>query len=141
LSSHNHINLNICWIPRDQNQAADDLSKVIDYDDCSVNDNVFQWLDVRWAPHTVERFACNYNAKVVRFNSRFYQPGSEAVDAFTQTWSNENNWLVPPVSLVSKVLHHMEVCKAIGILTVPLWRSSSFWTLLCAVRTILAVPS
>lgn len=45
---------------------------------------------------TINRFACDYNTRLPRFNSRFLQPKSEAVDAFFQNWSSENNWLVPP---------------------------------------------
>lgn len=45
---------------------------------------------------SIDRFACDYNTKLPRFNSRFLQPKCEAVDAFFQNWSSENNWLVPP---------------------------------------------
>ena len=74
--------------------------------------------------HTVDRFACSYNAKLPHFNSRFYQPGAEAVDAFLQTWDFENfenfeNWLVPPVSQVPKVITHLRLCKAEGTLVIP----------------------
>ena len=31
-----------------------------------------------------DRFACDYNTKLPKFNSRFLKPGTEAVDAFTQ---------------------------------------------------------
>ena len=66
------------WIPR-----AEHLSRIIDFDDYAINDDVFQILDVPWGPHTIDRFACSYNAKLSRFHSRFYQPGTEAVDAFS----------------------------------------------------------
>ena len=64
---------------------------------------------------------CSYNAKLPRFNSRFYQPGAEAVDAFMQTWDFENNWLVPPVSQIAKVITHLRLCKAEGTLVIPMW--------------------
>ena len=69
------------WIPREQNADADYLGKIKDFDD-SINDHVFRYLNYKWRPHTVDRFACHYNAKFDRFNSRYYQPGTEAVDAF-----------------------------------------------------------
>ena len=71
------ISLETKWIPRDLNYEADFLSKIIDFDDYSINDNIFRMLDRRWGPHTVDRFACCYNAKLPRFNSRFFQPGAE----------------------------------------------------------------
>ena len=91
------IQLDLNWIPRDQNSQADCVSRIVDFDDYSVHDEVFFHLDDLWGPHSVDRFACTYNAKLPRFNSRFLQPGTEAVDAFSQGLSSENNWPVPPV--------------------------------------------
>ena len=102
-SSHN-IRLDLTWILRDQNSEADHFSKVVDIDDYSVHDDVFIHLDGLWGPHSIDRFASSYNAKLPRFNSRFLQPGTEAVDAFSQDWSCENNWIVPPTTVVGKVL-------------------------------------
>ena len=86
-TSQRHIYLNISWLPRDQNSQADFLSKIVDFDDYSVHDEVFSHLENLWGPHSVVRFASSYNAKLPRFNSRFVQPCTEAVDAFTQDWS------------------------------------------------------
>ena len=55
-----------------------------------------------------------YNAKLSRFNSRFYQPGTEAVDAFLQDWEFENNWLLPPVSQIARAVNHLRLCKCGG---------------------------
>ena len=78
------ISLEMKWIPRDLNSFADHLSRIIDFDDYTIKDDVFQILDFQWGPHTIDRFVCSYNAKLSCFNSRFYQPGTEAVDAFLQ---------------------------------------------------------
>ena len=59
---------------------------------------------------TVDRFACSFNAKVPRFNTRFFQTGCAAVDAFSQDWRHDN----PPVCLLIRVVKEMELCKAIG---------------------------
>ena len=126
------INIDMQWIPRDLNSAADDISNFIDYDDYTINDTVFSVLDDLWGPHTCDRFACSYNAKVQCFNSRFYQPGSSGVNAFSQDWSHHNNWLCPPVYLTCKVIKHMELCCAQGTLIVPLCKSAHFWPVLCS---------
>ena len=76
------ISLDPKWIPRDLNSGAELISRLIEFDDCELNDVISQGLDELWGPHTVDRFACSYYAKLPRFNSRFFQPGSEAVDAF-----------------------------------------------------------
>ena len=64
------------------NYRADLLSRTIDFDDYTINDDVFLMLDCKWGPHTVDRFACSYNAKFSRYNSIFYLPGAQVVDAF-----------------------------------------------------------
>ena len=93
---------------------------------------MFFHLEELWSPHFVDRFACSYNAKLPRFNSRFLQPGAEAVDAFSQDWFLDNNWLAPPTTLIGRVLCHMRDCKALGTLIVPMWKSAQLWPLLCS---------
>ena len=95
------ISLDPKWIPRDLNSRADLMSSLIEFDDYELNDVIFQGLDELWGPHTVDRFICNYNARLPRFNSRFFQPGSEVVDAFCQDWRFNNNWLCPPTVVPS----------------------------------------
>ena len=107
-------------LPREQNSQADFVSKIIDFDDYSVNDEMFRHLDELWGPHSVGRYTCSYYSKLPRFNSRFLKPGTEAVDAFSQDWSTENNWLVPPTVLIGRSLSHLRDCKAIGTLIVPM---------------------
>ena len=73
--------------------SADLLTK----DDWSINPAVFRVIDAKWGPHTIDRFASHYNAQVPRFNSKFASPGCSGVDALSQDWRNENNWVCPPV--------------------------------------------
>ena len=119
------------WIPREKNEMADYISRIVDYDDWFLNPAVFAWVDELWGPHTVDRFARHYNMQLPRFNSRFMCPGGEAVDAFTVNWSGENNWWCPPPVLIPRVLRHAEWCKASGTLVVPCWESAPYWPLLC----------
>ena len=130
------LQYNICikpeWIPREENVWADFYSRIIDYDDWSINHRVFEWIDGFWGPHTVDRFANSHNAQLDRFNSRFWDVaiGSEAVDAFTTNWASENNWWCPPFGLVGRVLQHAKVCGCVGTLVIPWWKSAPFWPLL-----------
>ena len=75
------VSIDMQWIPRDLNINANDISKFVDLDNYLINDGVFYFLDELWGPHTCDRFACHYNAKLPKFNTRFYQPG---VNAFAQ---------------------------------------------------------
>lgn len=103
LRSTNKVCVSPVWIPRDLNCTADSISKIIDFDDYTVKEEVFVYLDSLWGPHTIDRFACFYNTKLTRFNSRFFQPGTEAVDALLQNWHYDVNWVVPPSRLLAKV--------------------------------------
>jgi hypothetical protein len=70
------------------------------------------------------------NTKLLRLTSLYWNPGSIAVDAFTSDLSGENNWLVPPVAMVSRVINHLIKSNSVGTLVVPKWPSSPFWLLL-----------
>ena len=73
----------------------------------------------------------HYNNQLIRFNTRYASPGSEAVDAVVQDWSQEINWVCPPTCLILKMTRHMKRCRATGTLIVPEWRSGLFWPVLC----------
>ena len=71
LSVAKHVIIEPEWIPRGQNQNADYLSHLFDYDDWKIHPDIFAKLDQEWGPHTIDRFASYYNAQLPRFNSRF----------------------------------------------------------------------
>lgn len=126
----NRVKLELIWIPREQNLIADQLSRIIDYDDWGISDKTFVELDSIWGPHSVDRFANHRNKKLNRFNSRFWNPGTETVDCFTVTWKNENNWLVPPPYLIIRCIQHLALSRADGTLLVPEWPSATFWPII-----------
>ena len=68
--------------PRDLNSLADCISKIVDYNDWTLNPEVGSSLDNLWGPHSVERFASSVNMQFVRFSSRFWCAGTEVVNAF-----------------------------------------------------------
>ena len=127
---HNNISLFPHWIPRDMNETADFVSKLVDCDDWFVSHEFFKMLDALWGPHSADRFANNQNTKLSRFNSLFWTSNCKAVDAFSQNWADKNNWLVPPIFLISTVIRHLLTCKTRGTLVVPAWPSAPFWPLL-----------
>ena len=87
-------------------------------------------LSTKWGPFTVDRFASESNAKLKRYNSKFYFQSSEAVDAFSQSWENERNFLVPPIREIVRVVKKIQREKIHGVLVVPFWPSSEFWPFL-----------
>ena len=114
------------WIPRSLNDRADYISRIVDFDNWKVNQDVFYWMD---GPHTIDCFESNHKTQLQRFHSRFWNPGSEAVDTFTVlAWSTEVCWWVPPLQLVYRLrtIQHARKCQAQGTLFIPLWKSAPF---------------
>jgi hypothetical protein len=116
------------------NTEADFYSKIFDYDDWEINQLVFNYLDQIWGPFSFDCFADNKNYKVAKFNSQFWTRGTEGVDAFAYDWSNDNNWLVPPIHYIPNVINHMLKYRCYGTLVVPKWKSALFWP--CIVKKI-----
>ena len=44
-----------------------------------------------WNPYDINRFASYKNRQSERYNSRFLDFESEAIDVFTQSWNADNN--------------------------------------------------
>jgi len=110
-----------------QEELADYYSKVIDSDGWMLNPMLFQWLDKIWSPHNTDRFASPRNAQLDRFISRFYTSGAEAIDAFICSWTEDNNnWWVPLVHLVPRIVRHVQITKSQGTLVIPKWLSPPF---------------
>ncbi len=130
LCKSNYIDFSIQWIPRETNIVADKISKFVDVDDWQLSDEFFSFLNRKWGPFTIDRFANTENTKLVRFNSKYNCPDSEACDAFFKNWENESNLLVPPVKEIPKVLERLSKGRIRGVLVVPYWTSASFWPLL-----------
>ena len=58
------------------------------------------------------------------------EPGRRGCGCFFSDWGRENNWLVPPVLLVPRVIRHLAECQAEGTLIVFEWVSSPCWPML-----------
>ena len=126
----NKIDIEVEWIPRTQNERADYLSKIVDYDEWTVKDCYFHAVTSVWGPCSVDCFASYKNRKVPRFYSKYFNPDSLGVDSLAFSWVGETCWLVPPVSLVKKVILHVCLCCCRGFLVVPYWLSAHYWPLL-----------
>lgn len=129
----NGVSIDMQWIPRDINSAADDISKFIDHDDYTINDTVCNALDDLWDPHTCDSFACPYNAKVQYFNTKILSTRLKWGERFLPR-------LVSPQQLIGFVPRFIWRAKisgalifsAKGTLIVSVWNSAHFWPLLCS---------
>ena len=113
----NHgISIEMEWIPRSQNDQADFLSRIYDADDWGLSPLSFHRIDSVWGPHSIDRFVNHVNAKLPRFNSRFWNPGSEGIDTFVMNWSGENNYVCPPICLFCAFCFICVIAKPQGLL-------------------------
>lgn len=129
LCIRNNISIDIQWVPREQNVRADYISRLIDPDDWQITEEFFHELEDLWGPHTVDCLANYYNCKIKRYFSRFWNPNTSGVDFFVQKLNNENCLVVPPVSIISRVLHYLRNQRAKATVVVPLWPSANYWPL------------
>ena len=95
VASWNLIRIDPEWIPCTENLQADYLSHLQDRDDWAIQPFVFQEFDQLWGPHSVDRYTDHLNTKLPRFNSRYWCPSTEAVDAFTCNWGQDTKWVCP----------------------------------------------
>ena len=117
-------------ISRTENEKANYISRLVDFDDWQITHDLFLSQEELWGPHTVDCFTNYYTAKLPRLFWRFWNPGALGIDSFAQELSSPNCLVVPPVALVARVINYLSLQKATVTLLVPLWPSSSFWPLL-----------
>ena len=129
---YSRFNFNLIpqWIPREQNELVDYYSRINDADNWSIDNDSFRFINNLYGPFTVDRFASNLNQKLKCFKSKFYCPGTSHVNAITDDWSNDLNWLCPPMPSIFSVIRYLKLCKAKGALLVTVWSCSYFWPLI-----------
>ena len=129
IASQNSIRIEPQWIPRSGNQV-DYLSRLQDTDDWRIQPLIFHELDQLWGPHTIDRFANQFNTQLLRFNSRWWCPDTEGVNSFTCNWGNDINWICPPPYLVPRVIRHAARTGAKDTLVFPCWPSAPYWPMI-----------
>ena len=83
-------------------------------------------LDRLWGPHTVDRFTSELTTQLPRFNSLYWDPKTEAVDAMMQNWVGENNFVNAPFWMLPKIIRKVKEEGAKVTLIAPVW-SSQVW--------------
>ena len=79
----NNISIYLEWIPRNLSEIEDAISKFVDYHDWRTKDGFFTFLNKVQGPFTIDCFASAENEKLERFNSLFWNPGTDRVNAFS----------------------------------------------------------
>ena len=122
------ISISAVHLPGVDNTKADRLSRMENSDHSySISDSFFDLLCKSISfPLKVDCFASHLNSKLENFISRYYDPYSSWVDAFTVHWS-DHVYLFPPVPIIHRVISKFKADKTgHGLLICPFW-PSQFW--------------
>lgn len=87
----------------------------------------FKAFDLVWGPHYIDPFAYYLNTKLLRFNSRISNPGSEGIKLFVMDWAGDNSFVCPAGPFV---LFRECNCKASGTLIVAVGHPAPFWLMI-----------
>jgi hypothetical protein len=109
-------------------RRADELSKKEDSDDWSIDAKHFNELREEFKLE-YDIFASDSNRRLEKYFTEFYSEKSFGTNALAQRWP-KRCWMCPPVHLlptIAKEIRRRTGCE--GILTVPMWPTSSFYCL------------
>jgi hypothetical protein len=126
----NDIHIRPRYIRSAANVWADKLSRELDTEDWQLNPQIFEHLQHRWGPHTVERFASMLNAQLPRFNARRKDPKCEDVDCLhlpDASWQRENNYCNPPWSALPALTAKLSQSQAVATVIDPDWPNKTWY--------------
>lgn len=111
-----------------ESMPADWFSRDADKGDWQLCPRVASQYIHSWGCCTIDRFADFGNAQLPRYNSAYPCLGSEALNAYTQDWSHERNYINAPWSQLGKVLYKLaSEPQAEAVCLVPYWPSATWW--------------
>ena len=83
------------------------MSCIVDSDDWSISEYIYQIIEFNWGPHAIDWFASDHNFKLKVFYLRYWNMYSTGIYAFTVDWHGVNGVFVPLIFLIPRVLEYM----------------------------------
>ncbi len=109
-------------------QMADDGSKIKNSDNWSIDSASFNELNEIFK-FEMDLFADEQNAKTRDYCSLYFQKTAVAIEAFSTNWSEFGMcWICPPISLLIQVNNRIQTSQCKGVIILPVWKTSSFYT-------------
>jgi Reverse transcriptase (RNA-dependent DNA polymerase) len=137
---------NITLVPRliaSELNVVDSLSrKNLDGEWC-LRRWAFAWIQGLYGPHDIDRFASHACHLLPRYNSLYWDPLTEGVDAFKHDWDGANNFVHPPFNLIRHVVKKLTGCSNVACtLVVPDWPSQPWYLpLVMLARRVHVIPA
>jgi hypothetical protein len=118
------IKIRTQYIRSAANVWADNLSRVTDNSDWQLAPRKFKHFNKVWGPHTIDRFASYANKQLPRYNAKWRDGTTEAVDSLRlpdSEWRHERNWCNPPWELLDDLVVKLRSSGAEATVIAPYW--------------------
>jgi hypothetical protein len=126
----NDIHIRPRYIRSPANVWADTLSRELDTEDWQLNPRLFEHLQERWGPHTIDQFASMLNTQLSRFNARWRDSECEDVDSLRlpdAAWRRENNYNNPPWTALPALAAKLDQAQAPATVIAPYWPNRTWY--------------
>ena len=122
LAIRKNIYLKAAFIAGKMNTLADELSRTkVKSTEWSLNQEIIQKIFHLWGQPLVDLFATAENRKAPLFCSWIADQQALAIDALSISWENMFAYAYPPLSLIPRVIKHMQQFQCQVILIAPYW--------------------
>ena len=130
---HKNITIHAEHLPGLENVRADWESRhITDSSDWRLHRDVFQQLESREGPFSIDLFASRTNTQLPLYCSWRPDPDALAVDAFSITWRGQKPYLFPPFALIPRCLNRLREEGVTAWLIAPVWPNQIWFPQLLA---------
>ena len=127
LAERHQFQITCTHIPGLLNIEADRLSRTPDTHNWMLHPYLFAELQRKFGPFTIDRFATSLNTQLPRFNSRYWEPDTEAINAMAQPWTGEHNYINPPWALLPQIVRKIASDKAECTVIAPMFKGQAWF--------------
>jgi hypothetical protein len=136
LLTFNNILLRPYYVNTHHN-LADAPSRIRDRYEFKLTANTFNYIEMTSGPHTIDAFASDATAQLPRFYSRYIEPNSSGINAFTQNYAAEHVYAFPPTALAPYFVRLLQQQHARGTVVIEqLEPLPSYWPILITLCNI-----
>ena len=127
LAIRNNITIQAKHLAGKLNREAERLSRLPAQYEWHMHPKLFSYIDIIFEPHSIYRFASILTRQLPRYNSLYWDPETEGVDAVHQSnWLTEVNFVYPPFRMLPQVINHICQTRATTTIIAPHWPAQTW---------------